>query len=248
MIDPWSQRVVERFGRSADRYDSAAKLQRAMARQLAERCRREAIPRGLWADLGSGTGLLADDLERLHPGQRVLRVDGSEAMLRRHQPSAQTSCVDLNQPLPEWSTAPVLLSSSFVLHWLTDPARSLQHWFERLGQGGWLIVAVPVAGSFQQWHQAAERAGVPCTALRFPATDQLLDVLPGAAVRHRRLHRFSRRAQRPLELLRPMTTIGAGSSRHASLGSGQWRRLARAWPDADTPTLTWHVLSLMLKR
>ena len=248
MTDPWSQRVVERFGRSADRYDSAAKLQRAMARQLAERCRREAIPRGLWADLGSGTGLLADDLESLHPGQSVLRVDGSDAMLRRHQPSAQTSCVDLNQSLPEWSTAPVLLSSSFVLHWLTDPARSLQHWFERLGQGGWLIVAVPVAGSFQQWHQAAERAGVPCTALRFPATDQLLDVLPGAAVRHQRLHRFSRRAHRPFELLRPMTTIGAGSSRHASLGSGQWRRLARAWPDADTPTLTWHVLSLMLKR
>ena len=248
MTDHWSQRVVARFSRSADRYDGAARLQRAMARQLAERCRREAIPRGLWADLGSGTGLLADDLERLHPGQRVLRVDGSEAMLRRHQPSAQISCVDLNQPLPEWSTAPVLLSSSFVLHWLTDPARSLQHWFERLGQGGWLIVAVPVAGSFQQWHQAAERAGVPCTALRFPATDQLLDVLPGAAVRHRRLHRFSRSAQRPLELLRPMTTIGAGSSRHASLGSGQWRRLARAWPDADTPTLTWHVLSLMLKR
>ena len=178
----------------------------------------------------------------------MLRVDGSDAMLRRHQPSAQTSCVDLNQPLPEWSTAPVLLSSSFVLHWLSDPARSLQHWFERLGQGGWLIIAVPVAGSFQQWHQAAERAGVPCTALRFPATDQLLDVLPGAAVRHQRLHRFSRRAQRPFELLRPMTTIGAGSSRHASLGPGQWRRLARAWPDADTPTLTWHVLSLMLKR
>ena len=45
-----------------------------------------------------------------------------------------------------------------------------------------------------------------------------------------------------------MTTIGAGSSRHASLGPGQWRRLARAWPNTETPTLTWHVLSLMLKR
>ena len=248
MTDPWSQRVMERFGRSADRYDGAAKLQRAMARQLAERCRREAIPRGLWVDLGSGTGLLADDLERLHPGQTVLRLDGSDAMLRRHQPSAQTSCVDLNQPLPEWSAAPVLLGSSFVLHWLTDPARCLQHWFERLDQGGWLILAVPVAGSFQQWHQAADRAGLPCTALSFPAVDELLDVLPGAAVRHQRLHRFSRRAQRPLELLRPMNTIGAGSSRHAPLRPGQWRRLARAWPDTGTPTLTWHVLSLMLKR
>ena len=65
---------------------------------------------------------------------------------------------------------------------------------------------------------------------------------------HQRLHRFSRRAQRPLELLRPMTSIGAGTSRHAALGPGQWRRLARAWPDAETPTLTWQVLSLMLNR
>ena len=248
MTDPWSQRVVARFSRSADRYDGAARLQRATARQLAERCRRQPIPRGLWVDLGSGTGLLADDLERLHPGQRVLRLDGSDAMLRRHAPTAQTSCVDLNQPLPTWSSAPVLLSSSFVLHWLSEPTRCLQHWFEQLGQGGWLVVAVPVAGSFHQWHQAAERAELPCTALRFPRADDLLDALPASAMRHQRLHRFSRRAQRPLELLRPMTSIGAGTSRHAALGPGQWRRLARAWPDAETPTLTWQVLSLMLNR
>jgi malonyl-CoA O-methyltransferase len=248
MTNTWSQRVVERFGRSADRYDGAANLQRSMARQLAERCRRQSIPRGLWVDLGSGTGLLADDLERLHPGQTVLRVDGSDAMLRRHHPTARTCCLDLNQPLPNWSSAPVLLSSSFVLHWLTSPATFLQHWYERLAEGGWLVVAVPVAGSFQQWHQAAERAQLPCTALRFPEVDDLLNVVPRSAVRHQRLHCFSRRAQRPLELLRPMRTIGASTSAHAGLGPSQWRRIARAWPNAETPTLTWHVLSLMLQR
>ena len=248
MTNTGSQRVVERVDRSAHRYDGAANLQRSMARQLAERCRRQSIPRGLWVDLGSGTGLLADDLERQHPGQTVLRVDGSNAMLRRHHPTARTCCLDLNQPLPDWRSAPVLLSSSFVLHWLTSPATFLQHWYERLAEGGWLVVAVPVAGSFQQWHQAAERAQLPCTALRFPAIDDLLNVVPRSAVRHQRLHCFSRRAQRPLELLRPMRTIGASSSAHPGLGPSQWRRLARAWPNAETPILTWHVLSLMLQR
>ena len=64
MTNTWSQRVVERFGRSADRYDGAANLQRSMARQLAERCRRQSIPRGLWVDLGSGTGLLLRKIAR----------------------------------------------------------------------------------------------------------------------------------------------------------------------------------------
>ena len=45
-----------------------------------------------------------------------------------------------------------------------------------------------------------------------------------------------------------MRTIGASSSTHPGLGPSQWRRLARAWPDAETPSLTWHVLSLMLQR
>ena len=61
--------VLKQFSGAADRYNSAARLQEGMAWRLAGHCRHLLIPRGLWVDLGSGTGRLADALEATHPGQ-----------------------------------------------------------------------------------------------------------------------------------------------------------------------------------
>ena len=72
--------VLERFSRAAPTYAGEALLQRAMAWRLAQLCRRCSIPSGIWADLGSGTGYLATALEAAHPGQQVIRLDGSAAM------------------------------------------------------------------------------------------------------------------------------------------------------------------------
>ena len=116
MTSGWSARVLNAFGASAAQYDASAELQQTMARQLARRCRHSAIPAGLWVDLGSGTGCLADALEQRHPGQSVLRVDGSDAMLRSQTGAGTTLLHDLNEGLPTWSSAPTLLCSSFVLH------------------------------------------------------------------------------------------------------------------------------------
>ena len=66
--DAWSRRVLAAFSASAA-YDAAAGcggrwpgtwLGFAIARPS----------QGVWMDLGSGTGRLADDLERLHPANR----------------------------------------------------------------------------------------------------------------------------------------------------------------------------------
>ena len=83
--------VLERFSHAAPTYASEALLQRAMAWRLAQLSRRCAIRRGLWADLGSGTGHLAAALEVAHPGQQVIRLDGSAAMLNSH-PMEHTPC------------------------------------------------------------------------------------------------------------------------------------------------------------
>ena len=248
MTETWSTRVLQAFGSSAEQYNASAHLQQGMARQLANRCRRAGIPRGLWVDLGSGTGRLADALEQQHPGASVLRLDGSDAMLGSQTGPGATLLHDLNQALPRWPSAPTLLCSSFVLHWLDDPPERLHHWYSQLACGGWLAVAVPVAGSFEQWHQAAERAGVACTALPFPRLESLLAAVPAASVRRQRVQRFSRRGRRPVDLLRPMITTGADSTPTAGLGPGAWRRLFRHWPQPEQPTLSWHVLTLMLQR
>ena len=83
--------VLERFSRAAPTYAGEALLQRAMAWRLAQLSRRCSIRRGLWADLGSGTGHLAAALEVAHPGQQVIRLDGSAAMLNSH-PHEHTPC------------------------------------------------------------------------------------------------------------------------------------------------------------
>ena len=248
MTEAWSARVLKAFGDSAAQYDASAELQADIASQLAGRCRNSPIPRGLWVDLGSGTGRLADAIEQQHPGQSVLRLDGSEAMLRTQRSTRPTLLHDLNESLPDWSSPPALLCSSFVLHWLHAPANRLRHWYDQLAPGGWLALTVPVEGSFEQWHQAAERAEVPCTALPFPRLELLLAAIPQQAVRWQRMQRIHRVGRHPLELLRPMIRTGADTTPIAGIGPSAWRRVFRSWPDLEHPTLSWHVFTLMLQR
>ena len=251
MTESWREQVLTSFDRAASRYAGEANLQRAIAEQLACLCAKEAIPPGLWVDLGSGTGLLADALERHCPGRQVLRLDGSRAMLSQQGQRPSVLTCDLNNPLPNWPAPPTLLASSFVLHWLNCPPTTLQHWFNSLAVDGWLALSVPVQGSFQQWHQAAACAGVVCTAMPLPDQDNLLARLPASTIEHCTVLKVTQRADHAVRLLKPMTTTGAGSTPAQQLSASSWRRLFRAWPmekDSDRPGLTWNILTLLLRR
>ena len=246
-----SDQVLERFSRAAPIYASNALLQQAMAWRLGQLSRRYAIPRGLWVDLGSGTGHLAAALEACHPGQQVMRIDGSDAMLQSHPSGTSTLRHDLSGGLPDWPEPPQLLASSFVLHWLPDPEQQLRTWVDALPEGGWLALAVPVDGSFPQWQQAARAANQACTALTMPVREQLIAALPNGVVQREQCLSFTQRAANPLRLLRPMSSIGASVTNGGRLSPGQWKAVFRAWPQSDHSTgfaLTWRMLILMVKR
>jgi malonyl-CoA O-methyltransferase len=243
--------VLKEFSGAADRYNRAARLQEGMAWRLAGLCRHLPIPRGLWVDLGSGTGRLADALEVTHPGQSVLRVDGSAAMLQQQQASATTLQWDLSRGLPPWPQQPQLLSSSFALHWLPNPVQSLRAWIQSLQPGSWLVLAVPVEGSFPQWHAAAAAAGEHCTALPLPVGKDLTATIPPEMVQRHQLLQFSQTASSPASLLKPMIEIGAGSTTANRLPPGAWRRIFKAWPKANIPNrfaLSWRIQLLILSR
>ena len=243
--------VLDRFSRAAPTYAGEALLQRAMAWRLAQLCRRCSIPSGIWADLGSGTGYLATALEAAHPGQQVIRLDGSAAMLNSHSRGARTIRHDLSRGLPDWPEPPQLLASSFVLHWLPDPAQQLRRWVNALPEGGWLSLAVPVDGSFPQWQQAARDAGQACTALTMPVRAQLMAALPDGVVQRDECLNFTQHAANPLQLLRPMSSIGASVTHGGRLSPGQWKAVFRAWPQAHACpgfALTWRMWVLMVKR
>ena len=73
MKETWSQLVNRNFSDAASKYNESAAIQKKTAIKLARICSNYPIKHGLWVDLGSGTGLLAESLEALHPNQEVLR-------------------------------------------------------------------------------------------------------------------------------------------------------------------------------
>lgn len=251
MSNSWGAKVLQRFDGAAAQYNQAARLQTAMAWRLAGCCKRLPIPSGRWLDLGSGTGLLADAIEQRNPGRVVERIDGSPSMLARNSRPDHTQLWDLNQPLQFWDDAPTLIASSFCLHWLSDPGTRLQNWFESLAPGGWLIVALPVEGCFPQWQAAAHQAAVPYSALSFPTTQALLASIPKQQVRQQQQLCFSEQASHITALLRPMQTIGAGTSTHSALSVKQWRQLSAHWPERSAEgqvRLTWLIQILVIER
>ena len=249
MSTGFSRQVEERFRRGAGHYASGALLQRAVAWRLVHCLHQQPLPEGLWADLGAGSGAVALALQHQAPQllmqHRSLQVDLSAALLAQNPLARQQLLWDLNQGLPQGLEGAALLTSSFALQWLDEPALQLGSWCRALRPGGLLALAVPTAGSFRQWHQAAERSGVSCTALPLPNAEALVSATCDQLelVRCQRL-RFSRPTS-GLALLQHMRVIGADASRNPGVNAGQLRRLLRHWPEGPT---TWEVLLLLGRR
>ena len=256
---PFSQQVQEAFGRHVTAYEPQARLQRGMAWRLAGHARHhgwgQKLPQGPCADLGSGTGLVGRALKswQVHLPGPLLQLDLCREALARNESSPSLPW-DLNQGLPPPLNGAALLISSFALQWLDAPAEALTLWGEHLASGGWMLLAVPTAGSFPQWRQAAREAGVPCSALALPPAPALLHAAAqgGLVPVRSQILTFSPQPPAgsppsPLAALRALQAIGAGTSREpAPLSPGAWRRLLGAWPPGGQ--LSWEVLLLLARK
>ncbi len=251
MNSNWQRLIIHNFNEASDRYLNVAELQKKIAINLAEKCSKESISSGLWLDLGSGTGLLANALEKIHSNQSVVRVDASESMLIQHPQDKVTELCDLNTGLPNLSKPPTLIASSFVLHWLKYPEERLKEWFSALAPGGWLAIACPVKGSFPEWHYAAQKAHVPCTALPLPSKELLLKKIKPTNIAFNKLDVVTQESTRVTSLLKQFSKYGAQTTPHKSLTISQWRRLQKSWPKTK-PThcaqLTWLIQVLLAQK
>ncbi len=251
MQKTWSSIVNANFNEAALNYNESAAIQKSTALKLAEICSNNPIKNGLWVDLGSGTGLLAKSLEDLHPKQYVLRLDNSKKMIDQHSEKSTKQLWDLNKGLPKWSEKPSLLASSFVLHWLDNPQLQLKTWFNSLSSDGWLALAIPIKGSFPEWYEAAEQAGLVCTALELPSHDSLIRVVPNQSILYNKIEIIRQTAERATSLLKPMIKVGAHSSNKEQLSISDWRRLLSLWPAFNKDkkvSLSWSIQFLLIKR
>ncbi len=242
--------IIKNFGKAAKDYNQNAKLQKAVAWRLAKLCKKAEIPKGLWLDLGAGTGLLADALEGLNPTQKVLRIDGSNQMISINKKNSPSQVWDLNQGLPKLDEFPALLASSFALHWLENPQKKLAEWFYSLSSKGLLALAVPIQGSFHEWHQASKHAEVDCTALELPNPTLLLSDIPTNCILYRKILSFTQYSNEAVSLLKTIRKIGAQTSQKGSLSISDWRKLDSYWERSvqNKVSLTWRIQIVLLKR
>lgn len=246
---PFSTKVECCFSLGASTYQRSASLQAAVATRLAHLARPLAshLPPGPRADLGAGSGLLARAIESQLGGPSLLRLDACGSLLEQEQPPelGLQRLWNLNQGLPEELRGASLLASSFALQWLEQPEQQLNHWCEALRPGGALLLAVPCRGSFRIWHQAAEAAGVPCTALPLPDAEALIEHAGGPLdLHHSQLLHFSRPNRGARAFLHQIKAIGAQASPAARLQPGALRRLIHHWPGPEH-AIVWHVLVLV---
>lgn len=248
--DVFSQQVRRLFGQQARHYNGQAKLQRAIAWRLARHCLSLPLPPGPWADLGAGSGLVGQALKaQAKTKPPLLQVDFCPELLACNPFAKNQGSLlwDLNAGVPSELQQSALLTSSFALQWLDDPIQQLECWCSALRPRGWLALAVPTAGSFPQWHQAAAAAHVPFSGLALPSADRLIAV----ARRHLQIHtcrqlRFSQPCPNGITFLRDLRQLGAGASREVPLHASQLRRLLQHWPAGGT--LGWEVLLLVGQR
>ena len=112
----WNEKIKNNFNNAAYRYIEYSNIQKFFAEKIVQFIK-ELNPKkkGEWIDLGSGTGILADEIEKKFSSQKVARIDFSKKMLLENKLSSKKILWDLNNDLPPEINNCSLLASNFCI-------------------------------------------------------------------------------------------------------------------------------------
>jgi malonyl-CoA O-methyltransferase len=170
--DPANACVVAAFDAAAQSYDALTQVQREVARALVTRAGAEfSAPKNI-LDLGAGTGHVTELALQQWPRAELTALDAAPAMLARLRAKfPRVATLRRDAARLDGVGRYDLILSSMMLHWLDAPRDALAHWRGFLAPGGLLSVAVPVAGSLDEWRDFTRSAGIEDGVWAFPPED-----------------------------------------------------------------------------
>jgi malonyl-CoA O-methyltransferase len=236
LVSRHSAEIAAEFAARAESYEQHASLQRAVAARLAQLLPELQRPRVL--ELGCGTGLFGRHLAARYPDGRLVLTDAVPAMLTecRHN-LAPALCTDIGFEVMDASRpggeGPFdLIALSMALHWLTDPAASLERLRGLLAPEGMLLYATLGPDSFPEWRGVLAAQGLPTGLADIPS-------LPGVVEEERLVPDTS-----ALAFLRRMKAVGGLTPRegYTPLPPGALRRAIRAAEAEHGGRITWHIV------
>lgn len=238
-------RIAAAFDR-ADRYDSAARVQRHAALMLANRIDmafREAPPNRI-LEFGCGTGFLTGHLRRLFPQADILATDIAPNMLRRAAERLAGQSIDfavMDAETAENSGRFDLVCSNFCAQWLMDQPTAFAHLACLLAPGGRLMFTTLAEGSFDEWRQSCADASVPCGLHRYPDIRALTQAWPIGGRGEWSVEPIVDTPESALSFLRDLRAIGAHAPPPGSHSAGAMLRRAIRQFDESGHGLTYQV-------
>jgi malonyl-CoA O-methyltransferase len=236
MLSRRSAEIAARFDARAGSYELHAGLQRAVADKLARLLPPLDAPRVL--ELGCGTGLFSRHLIDRYPTGSFVLTDVAPAMIaecRRNVAglsSAYISFEVMDAGEAGGHAGLDLIVSSMTLHWLADPAGSVERLRRFLAPGGVMLYATLGPDSFAEWRAVLASEGLP---------SGLADIasLPGIVAEERVVPDTD-----TLSFLRRMKAVGGLTPRegYAPLSAGALRRAIHATDAKFGGRITWHIV------
>ena len=230
-----SAEVAARFGSIASSYEESADLQQRVALRLS--CLLPDVPGPRVLELGCGTGLLSRLLVTRYVHGDFILTDAAPAMIRQCRRNLDGLDVKVTYEVmdagrPGGHDKFDLIVTSMMLHWLRDPAASLERLSRLLNPGGVLLYATLGPDSFAEWRTVLATEGLPDGVLDLPA-------LPGVVAEEHVAPDSD-----ALSFLRRMKSVGGLTPRegYRPMTSGALRRALRAANLQFGGRVTWHIV------
>tara|TARA_Y100001933_G_scaffold233161_1_gene252294 strand:- start:64 stop:825 length:762 start_codon:yes stop_codon:yes gene_type:complete len=250
MINKFSTEIIKNnFNYAAQNYSNYSLIQKYFSKKIVHQIKNLKIPRGNWYDLGSGTGILADQIEEEF-AEKVTRIDFSEKMLCKNRTKSKKLLWDLNNDLPLSNEKVSLLVSNFCLHWLNEPKFKLKNWFNQLIRGGYLIVSVPTNKCFPEWKLTCEKKNIEYSGINFLKIKELTDIFLKDEIISSDIETYKEEFNNVFDLFRNIINMGAQYTPSNRKTVKELRLMQNYWPKNKNKkvALTWEVAILILKK
>ena len=246
----WDKKIKDNFNNAAKNYSKHCLIQKHFAKKILTIINELNISDGDWFDLGSGTGLLADEIEKYFLNKKVSRLDLCNNMLLLNKQGSNRILWDLNKGLHPSIKNPSLLVSNFCIHWLREPKRNLEEWFKKLNNGGKLIISYPTNNCFPEWKSTCKNNDIKYSGLIFPEEKNMIKNFLTTEIISSNNYLYKENYQNIYKLFRSIINLGAHSSQSKKISVGDFKKLSQYWPTDKNKkvTLTWEINILALKK
>ena len=246
----WNEKVKKNFNNAASNYLGYSHIQRHFAEKIVLFLKDLNIQTGEWIDLGAGTGLLADAIEKEFSTKKITRIDFSKKMLLQNKEFSNKILWDLNNGLPPQIRNCSLMTSNFCIHWLNNPQKIIRDWFNKLQSGGYLIISYPTINSFPEWKQTCKETNIEYSGLTFPLSKDMLKNFNSEEILFSNKYLYKENFPDIYKLLRSMVNVGAQSTKCKRKKVYELKKMQKYWPKKDTNSvnLTWEINIQIFKK